>query len=167
MLQVQWTTALPQNSSKHRRQSPSSTPCTYFCHVLYLIDYSWSSGVFKISDRGLWIRCDSCLVHRIHRIIVCWSSVNSPTLLRNTEGFQHNYYEYSNLLHPEINATAQLKYHISQLIAHKNTYRQVSNISRTLVGNKIIDHSDVDGASPVGAAPTTSSFLTLHLASLE
>ena len=38
------------------------------------------------------------------------------------------------------------------------TYRQVSNIRRTLIGNKIIDHSDVVGASPVGAAPTTSSF---------
>ena len=37
-------------------------------------------------------------------------------------------------------------------------YRQVSNISRTLVGNWIVDHSDVVGASPVGAAPTTSSF---------
>ena len=39
-------------------------------------------------------------------------------------------------------------------------YRQVSNISRTLVGNGIVDHSDVVGASPVGAAPTTSSFST-------
>ena len=39
-------------------------------------------------------------------------------------------------------------------------YRQVSNISRTLVGNKIVDHSDEVGASPVGAAPTTSSFST-------
>ena len=39
-------------------------------------------------------------------------------------------------------------------------YRQVSNISRTLVDNKIVDHSDVVGASPVGAAPTTSSFST-------
>ena len=29
-------------------------------------------------------------------------------------------------------------------------YRQVSDIIRTLVGNKIVDHSDV-----VGAAPTT------------
>ena len=35
-----------------------------------------------------------------------------------------------------------------------------SNISRTLVGNEIVDHSDVVGASPVGAAPTTSSFST-------
>ena len=37
-------------------------------------------------------------------------------------------------------------------------YRKTSNISRTLVGNKIVDHSDVVGTSPVGAAPTTSSF---------
>ena len=40
------------------------------------------------------------------------------------------------------------------------TYRKVSNIRRTLVGNEIVDHSDVIGASPVGAAPTTSSFST-------
>ena len=39
-------------------------------------------------------------------------------------------------------------------------YRQTSNISHALVGNKIVDHSDVVGASPVGAAPTTSSFST-------
>ena len=39
-------------------------------------------------------------------------------------------------------------------------YRKVSNIRRTLVCNKIADHSDVVGASPVGAAPTTSSFST-------
>ena len=44
-------------------------------------------------------------------------------------------------------------------------YRQVSNVRRTLVGNWIADHSDVVGASPVGAAPTTSSFSTWHLAS--
>ena len=37
---------------------------------------------------------------------------------------------------------------------------EVSNISRTLVGTKIFDHSDVVGASPIGAAPNTSSFST-------
>ena len=40
------------------------------------------------------------------------------------------------------------------------TYRQTSNISRTLLGNIIVDNSDVVGASPVGAAPTTSSLST-------
>ena len=46
-------------------------------------------------------------------------------------------------------------------------YRKTSNISHTLVCNKIVDHSDVVGASPVGAAATTSSYLTQHLASMD
>ena len=41
-----------------------------------------------------------------------------------------------------------------------NGYRKTSNISRTLWGNRIVDHSDVAGASPVGAAQTTSSIST-------
>ena len=39
-------------------------------------------------------------------------------------------------------------------------YHQTSDIGHTLVGIKIADHSDVVGALPVGAAPTTSSFST-------
>ena len=39
-------------------------------------------------------------------------------------------------------------------------YCQTSNISHALIGKKIADHSDVVGASPVGTAPTTSSFST-------
>ena len=39
-------------------------------------------------------------------------------------------------------------------------FRKTSNIRRTLVGNKIVDHSHVVGASPVGAAPTKSLFAT-------
>ena len=35
---------------------------------------------------------------------------------------------------------------------------KTADVSRTLVGNEIVDHSDVVGASPVGAAPTKSSF---------
>ena len=34
------------------------------------------------------------------------------------------------------------------------------NIRRAIVGDEIVDHSDVIGASTVGAAPTTSSFST-------
>ena len=40
------------------------------------------------------------------------------------------------------------------------SYHQISNIRHTFVGNQIVDHSDVVGASPVGAAPTTSSLST-------
>ena len=39
-------------------------------------------------------------------------------------------------------------------------YRKPANIRRTLVSNNMVDHSDVVGASLVGVAPTTSSFLT-------
>ena len=42
----------------------------------------------------------------------------------------------------------------------KSIYHKASNKRHTLVGNKIVDHSDVVGAAPVGAAPTTSSFST-------
>ena len=47
------------------------------------------------------------------------------------------------------------------------TYHQTSNIRRTWVGSTIVDHSNVVAASPVGAASTTSSFFTSHLASME
>ena len=42
----------------------------------------------------------------------------------------------------------------------KNVYHQTSNIWGTLTDDKIVDHTDVFGALPVGAAPTTSSFST-------
>ena len=51
------------------------------------------------------------------------------------------------------------------MLSASQRYRKTSNISRTLIGNKMVDHSDVVGASPVGAAPTTSSFSTWQLAS--
>ena len=41
-----------------------------------------------------------------------------------------------------------------------DVYRKTSKISHTLVSNRIVDHSDVVVASPVSAAPTTSSFST-------
>ena len=53
-------------------------------------------------------------------------------------------------------------------IYSNGNYRKTSNkIRRTWLGNKIVDHSDVVGASPVGAAPTTASFSTWHLASRD
>ena len=46
-------------------------------------------------------------------------------------------------------------------------YRKTSTISRTSVGNNIVDHLDIFWASPVDAAQTTSRFLTQHLASMD
>ena len=44
---------------------------------------------------------------------------------------------------------------ITKKKVENSCHRKTFNISRTLVGNKIVDNSDV-----VGAAPTTSSFST-------
>ena len=46
-------------------------------------------------------------------------------------------------------------------------YGQTSNIRSTFVGNEIVDHSDVGGALPVSAAPTTPSVSTEHMASMD
>ena len=49
--------------------------------------------------------------------------------------------------------------HLSKIWSNQSQeWSQVSNIRRTLVGKKNVDHSDVVGASPFGAVPTTSSF---------
>ena len=43
---------------------------------------------------------------------------------------------------------------------YHRTRRQTSDISLTVAGNKPVDHLDVVGALPVGAAPTASLFPT-------
>ena len=57
-----------------------------------------------------------------------------------------------------------IKYFINapkhMLFLFNKQYHKTSNIRRTLLGDKIVDNSDVVGALPVGAAPTTSSFST-------
>ena len=64
------------------------------------------------------------------------------------------------VLHDQWIATSKHRLGLRQIVDEYRTYRQVSNINGTLVGNKIVDQSDVVGASPVGAAPTTSVFST-------
>ena len=46
-------------------------------------------------------------------------------------------------------------------------YNDMFYARHSLVGNKIVDHLDVVGASPVGVAPTTSSFSTSKLATMD
>ena len=49
---------------------------------------------------------------------------------------------------------------VNNIAPLNHIYRKTSDIRYALMGNKIVDHSDIVGASPVGAAPTTSSFST-------
>ena len=78
-------------------------------------------------------------------------------ILSNSQGLQWN-------LPKQTTSQSGLKW---EVVSHKGlitmickTYYQISNIRCTLVGNQLVDLSDVVGASPVGAAPTTSSFLS-------
>ena len=77
----------------------------------------------------------------------CWPGLNALSPF---------YYKFHELRSPS--ASGQCLYSI---------YPQISNIRHNLLGNEYVDHSGVFGASPVGAVPTTSSFLTKHLASMD
>ena len=87
-------------------------------------------------------------------VLFCWRCAHTP--LYNSI-YKCEYAKY-NINHPPRRSKKKF---ICQ------PYRKTSNISRTLVGDKIVDNSDVVGASPVVAAPTTSSFSTEHLASMD
>ena len=64
-------------------------------------------------------------------------------------------YDDSRIVGEKMYDELNFKYFVSKL-----SYHQTFNIIRTLVGNNIVDDSDVVGASPVGAAPTTAPFST-------
>ena len=57
--------------------------------------------------------------------------------------------------------TFEINFQRPWTISNKWIYRQTPNMSGTLVGNKIVDDSDVVGASLVGGAPLKYTFLDL------
>ena len=63
-LLVLWTLARPtiHAVSKHARPSLRPSPYTYFRHILYLIDISWSSDVLQRFREIILLLCDLCLV---------------------------------------------------------------------------------------------------------
>ena len=92
----------------------------------------------------------------IPRFQLCWSL-----------GYNDNWLETGHFgTNPEKIESKYKSFHSRNML--ENTVKTY-NISCTLVGNKIVDHSDAVGASPVSAAPTTSSssFPTWHLASRD
>ena len=63
------------------------------------------------------------------------------------------------LLEPKLTQISATIWRHYAIMRYKD-YHQISNIRRTRVGNKIVHHSHAVGESPIGAAPTTSSFST-------
>ena len=123
-----------------------------------------------------------------HYLSPCWPrslspyGVTRPQCVKSCEAITYDGVRMKYKWEQFAESTAEFKYKWEQLLCQQpnlsgwifalqatvlylyrlgeDRYRQVSNISHTLAGNKIVDHSDVVGASPVGAAPTTSSFST-------
>ena len=85
----------------------------------------------------------------------------SPFLYDNTG---HAFLTCASRIHAEWNVCVCMCHYMLQW---NIKYLQTSDIRRTLVCNKLVDHSDVVVASPVGAAPTTSSFSIKRLASMD
>ena len=106
------------------------------------------------------------LGHHAGESCKAWNTpANYPWLIKNENMIKEVHDDKCN--HP-FETKLQGQKHPKEVNECRNSiYRQVSNIRHALVGNKIVDHSDVVGASPVGAAPTTSSFSTYHMASLD
>ena len=86
-------------------------------------------------------------------------SCNSITLSVVTRIFQE---KQVNVMTANTLASCVTRPSTAMAMTMKDKCHQTSNISYTLIGN-IVGYSDVVGALPVGAAPTTSSFLTEHL----
>ena len=94
-------------------------------------------------------------------VMLCW---NTP--LQCATEFAYTYAKWYCIFKHFCNVLLHLHTHTEQFSAIKNihsnfqhqNYCQTSNTSCTLMGNKIVDHSDVVGASLTGTAPTTSSF---------
>ena len=79
-----------------------------------------------------------------------------------TDALALSLFQCQQMIENACNLSYYLKY-----ILQINYYCQTSKISHTLVGNKVVDHSNVVGASPVTAAPITSLFSTQHLPSID
>ena len=57
-------------------------------------------------------------------------------------------------------ATQWTKISVGIVSSFSVKYSQTSDVMRTLIGNKMVDHSDVFRAAPIGNDPTTSPIST-------
>ena len=88
-------------------------------------------------------------------------SYNHKTTRQNiSDCIFYGVYQWLNARLQDANALELLRSCTKPLMQYIKSSCKTSNIRRTTSGNKIVNHSDVVGASPVGAAPTTSSFST-------
>ena len=151
----------------HTQHAPCTNHC-WLCDLLvtfqkvlenYAYNHSGDSPVTFFKFNGYWDFQITVLDHQqahwwLHRIRHVFFEVSHKSFMDHTAVFNGKW-ELPHKLYD----CMKLTYLISCLSSNK-MYHQTSNIKCTLVSNKLIDHSDVVGAPPVGAAPTTSWFST-------
>ena len=136
-----------------------------YCHGIY----HYSTTLYVTNRQAHW--CNSMSGGRVNRLLVTFlgSQLDKPWLSLVAPARVHvNIAVIINVIVLYILVSTYLLE--IKLLLQRNyiyMYHKISNRSHTLAGNKIVDHSDVVGALPVGAAPTTSSFSTHHWASMD
>ena len=113
-----------------------------------------SSDAFLIALTSCWTNCRRAGNLQCHNAHVTFCKV-TPKFGPHKQSTSHELCTWYGAIIPVSFKVTSLP--LNNMI---NTYHQISNIRCTSVGNKFVDHSDVVGAVPVGAAPTTSSFST-------
>ena len=136
----------------------------YPCHEVYV--HNTVSGQESVFERMWFIKIKLVNIY-VHRLVCSSNSTHWSLHEHVTTTFFIFQHTYLLLIHKSAYRSFCIVGLFEWLPKFNSIYRKTSNISRTSVGNKIVDHSDVVGASPVGAAPTTSSFSTQHLASMD
>ena len=92
-----------------------------------------------------------------------WNSRTFPRLVQLPRTFE----AIKCILHINKKCSSKTDCFQKKKLPDQNIYCQTSYIRQPLVGNKIVDHSEVAGVWSVGAAPTTSPSSTLHMASMD
>ena len=142
--------------------APEVLSCGVWCVILVNVYEVWSN-VPCLSCQNAKLNIAEYFEYKIIRLKLHHTGKYNDTYLQHAAVHQH-FICYRNLKkNLKLVWKWQWRLRTTREIFHCTCvfdYRQVSFIRRILAGNKIVDHSDVVGASPVGAAPTTSSFST-------
>ena len=82
--------------------------------IFHVIVMSYKGSVKQLCSSLIVAWC--LIPNRFHRTNVCCDSLKNPTPFLKYLGFrQHDYYQYSNLHHHEVNVVAYVRYHILYL----------------------------------------------------
>ena len=141
----------------------SKQPC--HCHLYTNVPRAWAPSYTKKHAQVNipWIIWRHARQNTLY-MALCKTAVSPLLTLEILEALNHGCIHSSKVplyvTHGDMNKRPIFCRKKSPMIFSILSYRKISNIRHIWDFNKIIDHSYVVGASPVGAAPTTSSLST-------